>query len=163
VANLQVFDLKGSPVFSAAQGVWAVWDRAALYYSGGSDGKVYRWVRGVSPAAVVQADWLEPAVSPDGLSIAYLAYGSNGFTPSVLDTRSGASRVLPASGRRLDPLFVTSTLVWWSELAPCDSCFGGSTPTGKVFAYDLTTGGEQPVKLPVDLAPLAGASVSAGT
>jgi hypothetical protein len=162
VANLQVFDLKGSMVFSAAKGVWAVWGKTALYYSGG-DGNVYRWVRGAPPAAVVQRDWLEPAVSPDGLSIAHLAYGSNGFTPVVLDTRSGASRVLPASGDRLDPLFVTSTIVWLSELAPCDSCFGGNTPTGKVFAYDLTSGGEQQVNLPDGLAPLAGASASTVT
>jgi len=162
VANLQVFDMKGSMVFSAAKGVWAVWDKTTLYYNGG-DGKVYRWVRGAPPAAVLPSGWLEPAVSRDGLSIAYLTYVGNAFKPYVLDTRSGAPKELPASGQRVDPLFATSTLTWLSELLPCDNCYGGNTPTGQVFAYDVATGGEQLVKLPVGLAPLAGASVSSGT
>jgi hypothetical protein len=162
IANLQVFDLKGSRVFTAAKGVWAIWDKAALYYNGG-DGKVYRWVRGASPAAVVHAGWLEPAVSAGGQSIAYLAYVGNVFKAYVLDTRSGASSELPATGPRIYPLFVTSSLIWLGELLNCDSCFGGNTPTGKVFAYDLTTSREQPVNLPVGLVPLAGASLSIGT
>lgn len=161
IQDLQVFDLRGSLVFSAARGVWAVWDATALYYGGG-DGKVYRWARDASPVAVMQLDWLEPVVSPDGRSIAYMSNPGYGYKLNVLAGSSAATNELQASGQRVDPLFVADTTLWVSDLAVCDSCNGGITPTGKVFAYDITTGSEHDVRLPVPLGPLAGGSLSTG-
>ena len=165
VADLQVFDLQGVQVFSAARGAWAVWVKSALYYSGADPGdpKVYRWVLGSAPAVVMQLNWLEPAASPDGQSLAYLSFPNapgGTMTFQVLDTRSGASRTLAASGLRIYPLFVTSSLIWVSDLAACDSCYGGSVESGKVFAYDLATGSTREVKLPEPLSRLAPASLS---
>jgi hypothetical protein len=158
--DLQVFDLQGSLLFSAAKGIWAVWDKTALYYDNG--GKVYRWVPGAAPVAVSQSDWLEPARSPDGLHIAYLTNPGYAFKLDVLDTRSGIATEIRTSGQRIDPLFVTPGLMWTGELQICDNCYGGINPTGKVFAYDVSTGSEQEVNLPVLLSPLAGASLSSG-
>ena len=156
--DLQVFDLQGNLLLSAAKGIWAAWDQTALYYDDG--GKVYRWVRGATPVAVGQADWLEPAVSPDGQHIAYLTFPGYSFKLDVMDTRSGIATEIRTSGQRIDPLFVNSTLMWTSELQVCDNCYGGNNPTGRVFAYDVATGSEQEVNLPVLLSPLATASLS---
>lgn len=163
VSDLQVFDLQGSRVFSAAQGTWAVWVSSALYYTGG-DQKVYRWVRGAPAAVVMQVGWIEPAVSPDGQSVAFLSNQSPPNSPSLklqaLDIRTGVVKTLATTDLRIDPLFVTASLVWVSELVTCDNCYGGNTATGKVFAYDLASGSVREVKLPEALSPLAGASLS---
>ena len=161
VPDLRVFDLQGSLVLSVARGLWAVWLNAALYYSGG-DGNVYRWVRGTSPVAIMQSDWFEPTVSPDGQSIAYLTNPGYAYKLNVLNTRSGIATTLQTSGPRIYPLFVDSSLIWSGELQTCDNCYGGTNSTGNVFAYDLSTGSEHEVNLPVLLNPLAGASLSSG-
>jgi hypothetical protein len=158
VSDLQVFDLNGTRLTSAARGLWAVWDNASLYYDGG-DGKVYKWVRGSAPVAVLPSGWLEPNVS--GQSIAYLVSGLS-FGLNVLDTKSGVATTMRASGQRIYPLFVNGAVIWTSELVDCANCYGGNNPTGKVFAYDPATGSERAVALPDLLAPLAGASLSSG-
>lgn len=163
VPNLQVFDLQGNRVFWSARGTWAVWAVAALYYDGG-DGKVYRWVFGGQPVEVMRNYWIEPGVSPDGQSIAFLsrtlAASGPTFNLQKLDTRSGVVSTVAATDLRIYPLFVTSTMMWVSELGTCDNCYGGYTVTGKVFAYDLATRGVREVRLPELLSPLAGASLS---
>lgn len=162
VSDLQVFDLQGARVFSAAQGTWAVWVNSALYYTGG-DQRVYRWVRGAAAAVVLQVGWIEPTVSPDGQTIAFLSYLSppnSALKLQVLDSRTDATRTLATTDLRIDPLFVTASLVWVSELVTCDNCYGGNTATGKVFAYDLASGSVSEVKLPEPLSPLAGSSLS---
>jgi hypothetical protein len=161
VPDLQVFDLQGTLLLSAAKGIWAAWDKTALYYDDG--GKVYRWVRGAAPVAVSQLNWLEPAVSPDGQHIAYLTNPGYAFKLDVLDARSGIATEVRTSGPRIDPLFITSSLIWTGELQICDNCYGGINPTGKVFAYDVSTGSEHEVNLPVLLSPLGAASLSSGT
>jgi hypothetical protein len=162
VPDLQVFDLQGNAVFSAPRGTWAVWVKAALYYGGG-DGKVYRWGPGGQPAQVMANSWIEPAVSPDNRHVTFLGVSPSGagtFVLQTLDTQSGTPSTLAATDLRIDPLFVTSSLIWVSELVKCDNCYGGNAPSGKVFAYNLTTGSVTEVKLPEPLAPMAGASVS---
>ena len=158
ISDLQVFDLKGSRIVSAAKGIWATWVNASLYFAGG-DQNVYRWARGAAPVAVLDSDWLQPTVSPDGQSIAYLTHPGYKFNLDVLDTRAGNPKTLKTTGQRIYPLFVTSNVLWAGEVQVCDNCFGGATPTGKVFAYDLATGAEHEVRLP-ELLGLAGASRS---
>lgn len=101
-------------------------------------------------------------MSPDGLHIAYLTNPGYAFKLDVLDSRSGIATEIRTSGQRIDPLFVTSGLMGTGELQICDNCYGGINPTGKVFAYDVSTGSEQEVNVPVLLSPLAGASLSSG-
>jgi hypothetical protein len=165
VPDLQVFDLQGNRLFSSSRGTWAVWVKAALYYDGG-DGKVYRWGPGGQPVQVMANGWLEPDVSPDSRHVSFLAGSPSGagtFTLQTLDTQTGTPSTLAATDLRIDPLFVTSSLIWVSELVKCDNCYGGNAPSGKVFAYNLTTGAVTEVKLPELLAPMAGASLSPAT
>jgi hypothetical protein len=160
-ADLQVFDLQGSQIVSASRALWAIWVKSSLYYTG-SDRKVYKWIRGAAPVAILQSDWLEPAVSPDAQSIAYLTFPGYKYDLDVLDARSGSAKTLKTTGQRIYPLFVTPSLLWASELQVCDNCYGGVNPTGKVFAYDISTGTESEVRLPELLGLLAGVSVSGG-
>ncbi len=162
VPNLQVFDLQGSRVVSADKASWAVWAGTSLFYDGG-DGRVYKWIRGSAPVAVLQSGWLEPSVSPDAQGIAYLTspVGTT-FTLNVMDTRTGVATTMRASGQRIYPLFVSGAVIWTSELVDCANCYGGNNPTGKVFAYDSATGSERAVALTDLLAPLVGASASTG-
>ena len=161
VPALQVFDLQGLQIVSAAGGLWGDWVNGSLYYSEGTQ-KVYKWVRGAAPVAVLQSSWWQPTTSPDGRTIAYLTNPGYRFTLDVLDVGSGTAKSLKATGQRIYPLFVTPNLVWASELNVCDNCYGGVMPTGKVFAYDLSTGAESEVRLPDLLGPLMGASLSGG-
>ena len=55
---------------------------------------------------------------------------------------------MKTTGQRIYPLFLTPNLLWASELQVCDNCYGGVNPTGKVFAYDLSTGTKYEVRLP---------------
>jgi len=160
VPNLQVFDLQGSRMLAAAKGLWAVWVKASLYYS--DDRNVYRWTRGSDPVAILHASWIQPAGAPDGRNLAYLTYPGYKYNLDVLDTKSGSAKTLNATGQRIYPLFVTPNLLWASEMQVCDNCYGGSRSTGKVFAYDLSTGAESEVRLPDLLGPLMGASLSGG-
>jgi hypothetical protein len=165
VPDLQVFDLQGNRVFSAPRGTWAVWVKTALYYDGG-DGRVYRWGPGGQPVQVMANGWIEPDVSPDSRHVTFLAVSPSGagtFILQTLDTQSGTPFTLAATDLQIDPLFVASSLIWVSELVKCDNCFGGNEPSGKVFAYNLTTGAVTEVKLPELLAPMAGASLSPAT
>jgi hypothetical protein len=163
IPNLQVFDLNGSRVVAADKASWAVWAGTSLFYDGG-DRKVYKWIRGAAPVAALQSGWLEPSVSPDGQSIAYLVpAAASSFTLNVLDTRTGVVTTMRASGQRIYPLFVNGAVIWTSELVDCANCYGGNNPTGKVFAYDPATGAERAVALPDLLSPLAGAALSSGT
>jgi hypothetical protein len=163
VPNLQVYDLNGSRVVSADKASWAVWAGTSLYYDGG-DGKVYGWIRGGLPVAALQSGWLEPSVSPDGQRVAYLvSTAGRSFSLKVMDTKTSVATPMLASGQRIYPLFVDGATIWTSELVDCANCYGGSNPTGKVFAYDSAYGTERAVALPDLLAPLAGGSLSSGT
>lgn len=164
VPDLQIFDLQGNQVFWSSGGTWAVWVGSSLYYNGGGS-KVYRWELYGQPVQVMANGWMEPAVSPDGHRLAFLAFppvtnGSSTFNLQTMDTRSGAVSTLAATGLRIDPIFVTPTVIWVSELVQCDNCYGGNTASGKVFAYDLAGGTVREVNLPELLSPLAGASTS---
>jgi hypothetical protein len=160
ISDLQVFDLKGSRIVSAAKGIWAAWVNGSLFYAGG-DRNVYRWARGAAPVEILPSDWLQPTVSPDGRSIAYLTYPGYKFNLDVLDIGSGNAKTLKTTGQRIYPLFVTPGVLWAGEVQVCD-CIGGGAQTGKVFAYDMSTGTESEVRLP-ELITLAAASLSSGS
>jgi hypothetical protein len=158
--NLQLFDLEGSRIISDSRGRWAAWVRASLYYATG-DNKVHMWADGAPPVAVLESAWLQPAVSPDGQSIAYLTKAGNRYNFEVMETKSGKAKTLNTTGQRVEALFVTSGLLWAGELGVCDDCQGGWRASGKVFAYDISTGVEREVRLP-NLLYLHGASRSTG-
>lgn len=99
------------------------------------------------------ADWsFLPSVSPDGKQITYTAYAdpnnSQNVRVYVYDMKAGSTRML-IDKLRTQALFVKDDWVWYLEEGQCDPQFcgapWGTTPTGKVFAMQLSTGTETEV------------------
>jgi hypothetical protein len=100
-------------------------------------------VRSVSTLAA-GLRWYDPAASPDGRWLAYTEIDTN-FVPRVkLYDRHGDLRAATVSAPRSHPIFITADTIWYLEEQACTGeCMGGpSQPSGKVFAYSLTSKSE---------------------
>jgi hypothetical protein len=88
--------------------------------------------------------WYDPAPSPDDGWLAYTAIDAN-FVPRVrlYDLQSNQS-VTTVPAPRSHPIFITGNTIWYLEEQACTGeCMGGpSQPSGKVFAYSLTSNSE---------------------
>ena len=88
--------------------------------------------------------WYDPAPSPDDRWLVYTDIDSN-FVPRVKLYDLQASRsATTAPAPRSHPIFITADTIWYLEEQACTSeCLGGpSQPSGKVFAYNLTSKSE---------------------
>ena len=84
-------------------------------------------------------------LSPDGTQIAYTGFADAvTIRVYVYDIGTGNLRTLIDQSRS-EVTFVKDGWVWYLEEAPCASCAGGTGPTDKVFAMNLTNGVESPV------------------
>jgi hypothetical protein len=107
-----------------------------------------------------------PGLSPDGLKIAYTAYADPSAMKDprvyVYEFNSASSRML-LDKLRTQVVFVKNGWAWYLEERICDnSCLGGTEPTGKVLAMQLSSGietevsfaaGEKPDMLQFAFAP----------
>jgi WD40 repeat protein len=100
-------------------------------------------------------------ISPDGTLAAYTAYSDPNaqLQPRVYayDLKAGTTRLL-VDKLRTQVLFVKDGWVWYLEERACtssDSCAGSTTPTGKVFAMQLSTSVEQVVTFAKGEDPIA--------
>ena len=92
--------------------------------------------------------------SPDGTQVAYTAYidpfatAASPLRVYVYDLKAAKTRML-VDKLRTQALFVKDGWVWYLEEAQCDpqvcGAPGGTMPTGKVFAMQLSTGAESEV------------------
>ena len=142
----------------------AIWGRTGhrLYVSGTGGSQIWTPEGAVFPLPHA-AQWpYEVGLSPNGSQIAYTAYTDPSQPTTVrvyvYDQQSDATRILIDSRPRSEVTFVKTGWVWYLEEAACSSCAGGTAPTGKVFAMDLSVGLEQQVifaqgEAPTDLAP----------
>jgi len=90
-----------------------------------------------------------PGLSPDGGQVAYTAYSDPTLLTQprayVYDLNSGTTRAI-GDKIHTQVLFVKNGWVWYLEEVVCtNSCPGGTQPTGKVLAMQLSTGAESPV------------------
>lgn len=97
-------------------------------------------------------------LSPDGTQSAYTAYADPDFLKPrvyVYDIVGGTTRML-VDQPRSQILFVKDHWVWYLEEMPCTAnCAGSTTPSGKVFAMELSTGVERLVSFAANDDPIS--------
>jgi hypothetical protein len=88
--------------------------------------------------------WYDPAPSPDDRWLAYTEIDTQ-FVPRVklYDLHANQSATTSPAPRS-HPIFITADTIWYLEEVACTGeCMGGpSQPSGKVFAYSLTSKSE---------------------
>jgi hypothetical protein len=90
----------------------------------------------------------QPGLAPDGADVAYTAFTNfpdgTSIRVFVYDFASKKTSLL-INQPRSEATFVKDGWVWYLEEQPCATCAGGSEPTSKVFAMNLSTGVEATV------------------
>ena len=103
---------------------------------------------GVSSLAGAASFSFLPGLSPDGSQVAYTAYpdSNNAAQPRVwvYDLKSASTRMLVDQSRS-QALFIKDGWAWYLDEGLCTDCPGGTRPSGKVYAMNLSTGTEQTV------------------
>jgi hypothetical protein len=134
------------PAGTSANATMATWARHSnrLYYRDAVG--VRTWDAGVASVGTLASGlhWYDPAPSPDDRWLAYTDIGTN-FVPHVkLYDLQGNQSVTTSPAPRSHPIFITGDTLWYLEEQACSSeCLGGpSQPSGKVFAYNLTSKSE---------------------
>ena len=134
------------PAGTSANATMATWARHSnrLYYRDAVG--VRTWDAEVHSVGTLAGGlhWYDPAASPDDRWLAYTEIATN-FVPHVkLYDLQGNQSVTTAPAPRSHPIFITGDTLWYLEEQACTSeCLGGpSQPSGKVFAYSLTSKSE---------------------
>jgi len=134
------------PAGTSANATMATWARHSnrLYYRDAVG--VRTWDAEVHSVGTLVGGlhWYDPAASPDDRWLAYTEIATN-FVPHVkLYDLQGNQSVTTAPAPRSHPIFITGDTLWYLEEQACTSeCLGGpSQPSGKVFAYRLTSKSE---------------------
>jgi hypothetical protein len=134
------------PAGTSANATMATWARHndRLYYRDAVG--VRTWDAEVHSVGTLAGGlhWYDPAASADDRWLAYTEIDST-FVPRVklYDLQSHQSSTT-APAPRSHPIFITADTIWYLEEQACTSeCLGGpSQPSGKVFAYSLTSKSE---------------------
>ncbi len=140
----------------------AVWDRTGhrLFLSRfGLPAQSWTPEAGVSNLTGAALWSFLPNVSPDGAKAAYTAYADPDtfLKPRVYvyDLKGTATRML-VDQPRSQILFVKDGWVWYLEEMACTAnCAGSTTPSGKVFAMQLSTGVETLVSFAANDDPIS--------
>jgi hypothetical protein len=139
----------------------AFWDhtgtRLFLSRSGTDPAQVWTPEAGVADLSGANVWSFLPSRSPDGRTIVYTAYADPkvGHQPRVYfyDFKTAKTWML-VDKMRTQAVFVRNDWIWYLEEGVCtDSCPGGTKPTGKVFAMQLSTGTETEVTFPYEENP----------
>lgn len=163
----------GATIYTAATGFnSALWDRVGhkLYFVGDVTTGTDAWTPEAGLAKLPGSTWqFLQGISPDDTQATYTAYQdlANFAQPRVYtyDLKAGKARLL-IDQMRTQVLFVKDGWVWYLEEQACaggGNCMSGTSPTGKVFAMQLSTGTEQTVSFASGEDPLQGRSIWAFT
>lgn len=145
---LQVFRTSdGSAVYSAPSGgtgglrTMAVWAHQAdrLYFRNNSG--VYQWDPGGGAASFLPGlRWFNPSLTTDDRFVAYGVGMATTPHVEVRDLSSGSTVSSPPL--RAYPLLLSHTTMLVGQEAPCDSCMGTVTFTGKTLVFHADTRAE---------------------
>lgn len=134
------------PSGTSANATMATWARHSdrLYYRDAVG--VRTWDAEVHSVGTLAGGlhWYDPAPSPADRWLAYTDIDAQ-FVPHVkLYDLQGNQSVTTSPAPRSHPIFITGDTIWYLEEQACTSeCLGGpSQPSGKVFAYGLSTKSE---------------------
>jgi hypothetical protein len=134
------------PSSTSANATMATWARHSNRFFYRDAVGVRTWdseVRSVSTLAG-GLHWYDPAASPDDRQLAYTDIDTQ-FVPRVKIYDLHANQHATTSpAPRSHPIFITADTIWYLEEVACTGeCMGGpSQPSGKVFAYSLTSKSE---------------------
>ena len=144
----------------------AFWDKAGhrLFIGRGPGDAEQSWTPETGVTSLTGAPGWQflAGQSPDGSQVAYTAYldspAQNQLRVYVYDFKAGTARML-IDKLRSQVLFVKDGWVWYLEEAACDpaACNApwGTQPTGKVFALQISGGGETEVTFAIEENPVA--------
>ncbi len=133
----------------------AFWDRSGhrLFLVSVAPTAAQSWTpeAGVSSLTGAAAWSYLPGLSPDGSQVAYTAYvdPNNQVDPRIYayDLKAGTTRLL-VDQIRTQAIVVKDGWLWSLDerlCLPADHCAGATTPTGRVYAMDLSTGAEREI------------------
>jgi len=134
------------PAGVSSNATMATWARGTdrLYYRDAVG--VRTWDAEVTSVGTLAANlhWYDPATSADGHWITYTDFDTRSVPHVHLYDLRANQVTATASPPRSHPVFVSSDTIWFLEEQPCQGeCLGGaSTPSGKVFAYNLRSASE---------------------
>jgi hypothetical protein len=115
---------------------------------------------GLSPLPNASQWFYDPSLSPGGGQVAFTAYAdpSNQTSPRVYvyDLAGQQTRLL-IDQPRADGVFVKDDWVWYGEDVVCADCPNGTTPSGRIFAMQLSTHAESLVTFTPGEQPQTGA------
>jgi hypothetical protein len=139
------------------------WDRVGhrLFLGRGATDVEQSWTpeAGVVDVAGAAAWSYLPGQSPDGAEVAYTAYAGQDLRTYLYDMKASSTRLV-IDKPRSQVLFVKNGWVWYLEEVacvplPCGAPWGAQQPTGKVFAMQLSGGGETEVTFAAGENPVA--------
>jgi hypothetical protein len=102
---------------------------------------VHRSTAGTNPSLMVPGlKLIRPRASPDGHWISYTVRDGQGLPHAGLyDLTGGTGARVISQLLRADPVFLSSTKIWYEEQKQCVGASCVTTPTGTTFIYGLTT------------------------
>jgi dipeptidyl aminopeptidase/acylaminoacyl peptidase len=137
---VRLSDLKS--VYTRADGTMATWGATSARFYFRTTAGVLVWdptgkVQPVNPGV----QWIRPWPSADGSHITFSTLNPQGnHVVGVIDTNGGPV-ALASSEPRVNPGFLTSTLVWYAGEVLCTTTtpcgLGGPALTGKTYLYDI--------------------------
>ena len=145
-APVQVRTPAGALVYSAASGTMGVWaSQPSRLFFRSSSGHVTRWDSAAGGSVLTGGvGWVRPRSSSSGLWIAYSVPAASGIPDFHLYGVQSASVSPMTRSSRLDPRFITPSLVWYQAAVACSSCGMLPYQAGPGYLFDLSSNSESP-------------------
>ena len=140
---IQIVRLSDSKqVYLRSDGTMAAWGATGARFYFRTTAGVMVWdATGKVQTVQASLQWIRPWPSSDGSHITFSSLNAQGnHVVGIIDT-SGGSIAQASSEPRVNPGFLTATLIWYAGEVLCTTTtpcgFGGPALTGKTYVYDI--------------------------